>query len=460
VDSTGVKQGSTPFLKGELVLIIIGALLTFFLTQGLLLLNADFEKALLLLLFPLLSIGALVAFTFDKFISFLFYLLAISYVKTDETIVLTLTITILLFFLVQTFSNCNSTSELDTLDWALITSILGLALTSALFVGKGSETFVHFSHVILIPFSILIIVLKLPSSLKFEERFPFVVVMSWALIGLGSLIFKLQHPAELRVSGYIQMSVTMIGYTSAALVPLAIHYATRAKAHGVNLILFVLVLIAMLLTNTRMAILMTGVACILNWRQLRKIYWLTIIMGIGAVILGVDILFTRFVQMANESFDISTAARFVGWMAGVSLIKQNWLLGIGFGEFQHAYLSVIHLPLIKLMHAHNLFLNKALDFGIPGAVLYISFIFRSIVKSLPFSIPFNRIHAPAFSLEGALALSLGIFLIAGLTDAILSSLTWSIWFFTLLGCMLRLRQQRLVDLEAKDQKQASSLLLR
>src|SRR5437762_9596873 len=76
--------------------------------------------------------------------------------------------------------------------------------------------------------------------------------------------------------------------------------------------------------------------------------------------------------------DLSTAERFYRWIAGVRMIKDNWLTGYGPNTFYDNYKSYT-VPTFKTWvsknedHStvHNYFLLIAIEQGIPGLIFFL-----------------------------------------------------------------------------------------
>ncbi|MNP46604.1 O-Antigen ligase [compost metagenome] len=55
------------------------------------------------------------------------------------------------------------------------------------------------------------------------------------------------------------------------------------------------------------------------------------------------------------------------WAGGIQLIRDNWLLGVGFENFQIA-VPELHK---SFRHPHNLFLDTGVRLGLPGLFLFL-----------------------------------------------------------------------------------------
>jgi O-Antigen ligase/Virulence factor membrane-bound polymerase, C-terminal/Protein glycosylation ligase len=85
-----------------------------------------------------------------------------------------------------------------------------------------------------------------------------------------------------------------------------------------------------------------------------------------------------FTNLAENS-----GARFELWANTLSIIRENWVLGTGFGQFQFYYLLSdipIEFP-TAFNNAHNLPLHLATEFGVPITLLVVVLLGRSLYLS-------------------------------------------------------------------------------
>ncbi len=126
------------------------------------------------------------------------------------------------------------------------------------------------------------------------------------------------------------------------------------------------------------------------------------------------------------------------WTLALTLIRDHPLIGIGAGAFEHY--SALNLKEMSpqtyeepLPHAHNFFLQIALDTGLPGLVAFLALLFFT-ARSLWRARQGLNLHPLYFGLVGAW---IGI-LVHGLMDATLwdtraSLVLWWIWGMSLGG---------------------------
>src|SRR5215216_4748642 len=144
---------------------------------------------------------------------------------------------------------------------------------------------------------------------------------------------------------------------------------------------YLLVIAAMaglVLTYSRGAWLGTGVGLLILLPVLKRGSWL--ILGavlLGPVLVGMvtssDAVLARLESIAAAGSDPALMNRVEIWGMAFRLVAEHPLLGVGLGNFQAAYgrLMVPDLPLLTYPlelpeHAHNLFLNLAVEVGLVG----------------------------------------------------------------------------------------------
>ncbi len=307
----------------------------------------------------------------------------------------------------------------------LVTGIAVLGTVNAGFQGGSINKLIG---TYLLPAVVYVLIMKMPQESNIERKLPVVILWAFALIGVGSALYKLQNPDLERVAGYIELSVTMLGYMGAAIVPIALHLLVTARKKAIPVLLFTFLMLAILLTNTRMALLMVLIALVVNYRNLGRFVLPMTMIGSIVAFVGIEVIFTRYAAMSKQTIDISMAARVIAWSTGFTLVSGHPWTGIGVDAFAVQYLSATKMPLIRLMHAHNTILQKAADLGIPGMLVYMVFLYKRIHQGF-------RLAGPG--LPRALAWSLSIYLVASLTDAVFYWTSWTILYWVLLACLAR-----------------------
>jgi putative inorganic carbon (HCO3(-)) transporter len=129
------------------------------------------------------------------------------------------------------------------------------------------------------------------------------------------------------------------------------------------------------------------------------------------------------------------------WPWAVQAIGDFPYTGIGLGSFREAGRRLYPLPIsptFDFAHAHNVFLQTALDVGIPGLIAYIALLLVSTAAAWQTAKKDRALRAASVGLLSSLA----AFHIYGLADALAlgskpAVLLWAV--FGLLAVMVRLR---------------------
>jgi O-antigen ligase len=310
-------------------------------------------------------------------------------------------------------------------------AILALAVAGLLAWTRSfvpDEALIRYVGTMAGPFLVFLTILRLPKGDPVLEQLPRLVYLTFALIGVLSLVFKLQNPHISRVAGYFPLSVTMVGYAAAAMVPLGLHYVYERPNKLVEGLLFTLVVMAMLLTNTRMAMIMTSIGLVTNFRRMKQTLGLALPVVLLILVLGPSILFSRFQELERAAFDVSSASRLLAWYEGLQMVLAHPWLGIGFDNFAQAFIQSTPLVLLRLIHSHNMALQLAIDLGLPAMALYLWTVAVSVLRGWKRRGPLAK----------ALGWSVGIYLASGATDAIQYFPGWTMLLWVLLGCLVRL----------------------
>ena len=174
---------------------------------------------------------------------------------------------------------------------------------------------------------------------------------------------------------------------------------------------------------------------ILRWRW----GWVAIVLALLVTATG-----TYWFGIARV-LDLLVASRTVGsyngrvevWSRALDMIQDFPFTGIGIGVFQpladRLYPFLLFEP-GKVLHAHNLFLQIAVDLGLPGLIAWLWILAVVLIHAGRAYRGGQRLNAPLFTALGAGLLCSQIALIAhGLTDAVTwgmvrpAPVVWALW---------------------------------
>jgi putative inorganic carbon (HCO3(-)) transporter len=102
-------------------------------------------------------------------------------------------------------------------------------------------------------------------------------------------------------------------------------------------------------------------------------WFINLIIGMVFIFLNIFSFFREIISNLYSS--IVDQARLVIWINSFEIIKLVPFTGIGLGNFPIVYKYLFEKEFI---HAHNIFLNIAIELGIPGLILFVALAFSLI----------------------------------------------------------------------------------
>ena len=116
-----------------------------------------------------------------------------------------------------------------------------------------------------------------------------------------------------------------------------------------------------------------------DWRVLLA----CVVVG-GILLLADPVLYERLSSVFTK-VDTSSEMRLAFWESTLAMIQDHPFLGIGWGAYWMVYPEYdfyLQGAAIRIVHAHNLYLNYAAEIGIAGAISFCWFFFGSMVMAL------------------------------------------------------------------------------
>lgn len=104
----------------------------------------------------------------------------------------------------------------------------------------------------------------------------------------------------------------------------------------------------------------------------------------GALLLADPVLYERLTSVFTK-VDTSSEMRLAFWESTIAMIQDHPFLGIGWGAYWMVYPEYdfyLQGADIRIVHAHNLYLNYAAEIGIPGAAAFLWFFFGTMLMAL------------------------------------------------------------------------------
>jgi O-antigen ligase len=197
------------------------------------------------------------------------------------------------------------------------------------------------------------------------------------VVGLYGIYIALRNPTA-RIGSTWSNAMTINGfYGLAFFFSIALAFKAQASRSKVFWIATaIIIFLGMLFTYTRMAMLAVvfGLGLlILKYRKIRT--W-----GLIAIAL-IPLLIPSAMLNRGEAvsmIDMSILIRFIAWYNAFGIIRNNLFTGIGFSTWKEIYQNMIPLPELYAQHAHNVYINLLVGFGLFGTVAYLAIIFRSL----------------------------------------------------------------------------------
>ncbi|MFA5509881.1 MAG: O-antigen ligase family protein [Candidatus Cloacimonadaceae bacterium] len=314
-----------------------------------------------------------------------------------------------------------------------------LAFTLLLAFGILSATkiqvpmgYTYFISTVLVPIFLLTVFRNVPITRHSLRLWMQVISYIGAFVGLYGVVIALLNPFE-RLGSFWVTAMTINGFYTVAFffaITLALYHKSRLKKL-VNAACALLILLGMLYTYTRMAILAVAFGIFLLMLRLKVMRYLGLALMLLMPLLIPSSMSSR-IQL-GFTYDVSLVIRALAWYLAITQIIRFPLTGMGFSVWSTWYAKVIPLPMLYAQHTHNLFLNLMIDMGIigTGAFLYLIFIpmhryYRRFIKGSQDILSFG------------FWVSMMALLFACITDIFIQQYSISILFWVSLGLMISL----------------------
>ena len=173
------------------------------------------------------------------------------------------------------------------------------------------------------------------------------------------------------------------------------------------------------------------------WLISKYKYWL-IGLGLGmAGLIASQWHLPKFQQMLDLAGRSSSHARLETWQTALLMIKEQWLSGIGLGQFEQRYPEfasrLFHPPVqLVMLHAHNIFLSFWLNVGLIGLAGFLGILV----------VFFTKIVRGWWQRHDLMLLGVGVTMIAILAHGLLDTPYWKndlaavFWIVVALGALL------------------------
>ncbi len=178
----------------------------------------------------------------------------------------------------------------------------------------------------------------------------------------------------------------------------------------------------------------------------KRLLLLAIPAAIGGLFILPDAILNRLMSILNFA-DSSNDYRIRMWKFTLEVIRDNWLVGVGFGHLPFREAFGRYTRTMVTYHAHNTYLETMAEMGILGFIVFISFLFVLFKYTIKKLIKGNDEYTKIIT-AGILS-GLAAVLVQGLVENILYMPRIIISFWILVGLLITL-------INLKDQAQKVS----
>lgn len=225
------------------------------------------------------------------------------------------------------------------------------------------------------------------------------------------------------LAGYLDMMIA-----------LAFGFLMKLKNRTMRVLLAIVILLAavcLAMTYARgaaltIALILAIYGMIRDWRVLAGVA----VIGGGLLLLD-SALYTRVVSVFTQ-MDTSMEMRLALWDSSVQMIADHPFLGIGWGAYwmvYPAYDFYLEGAEVLIVHAHNMYLNFAVEIGIVGALAFFWYFFGTMLRAFLSAAKDTGGFRQGLML--GLALALLSIALNGVTDYVLFNIPSSMLFYLL-----------------------------
>ncbi|MFC1501617.1 O-antigen ligase family protein [Elusimicrobiota bacterium] len=228
--------------------------------------------------------------------------------------------------------------------------------------------------------------------LRIRKKLFYVPVFIGLWLSIILLFYFFKNPANFFVSDKIPYEFlinpnVLAGYLIICL-PLSFIFWDKAypkKDNYSHILLFILIFIGIILTKSRTAILISffvsGFYLFKYNKEFMKYYKILLIPSLMLLSLFIYLLFS----VKGHFFH-----RISWWHAAVNMFADNFINGVGWGNFGNLYL--VYRPSLSLnsLYAHNIFLQMLAEIGLIGTMSFVLIVLRPFQKNIMENNPLNK----------------------------------------------------------------------
>jgi tetratricopeptide (TPR) repeat protein len=219
------------------------------------------------------------------------------------------------------------------------------------------------------------------------ERAIFISLMSIAILGLLAFFRVIYIPGAVIETTNRLQSVIQYANTTALLMLIGILYSIHSYISNRKigkLICCLIFAVTLLLTGSRTSLMVALAVCtlyalIMSQRRGKLIVSGSVVLAVLAVV-GFN-LFTDIRIFRISIFEATLVERYITYQDAISMMRGNWLLGIGTGNWQEWQFIYQSAP-YNVKFIHNYYLQLLLDGGILAPLLFLAATLPSVIKGL------------------------------------------------------------------------------
>ncbi|HOL33291.1 MAG TPA: O-antigen ligase family protein [Candidatus Syntrophosphaera thermopropionivorans] len=262
------------------------------------------------------------------------------------------------------------------------------------------------------------------------------IVIIGIFLSIIGVFMALAHP-EQRLGSLWITAMTINGYyTLAFFFSIALGMeAENSKNKYFWFIGAIIILLGMLYTYTRMALLAVLFGLILIIIMVKKLRYIGMLVLLLIPLIIPSSMVSRI--KLGLTFDYSIVIRAIAWFYAIRQIKLAPWFGMGIDVWRHWYAAIIPLDFLYAEHPHNIFLKIWVELGIFGFLSYFYIIGATVRKYYLHLVKRQKDYFSTIIFIGVLAL-----LFACLTDIFIQQFSVSMLFWITLAFMYRLAKNK------------------
>ncbi len=300
-----------------------------------------------------------------------------------------------------------------------------IALTKT-YVSDGR---LYFVSTVIVPILVFVIIRNAKSSPQDLLIWMRIIVIIATFLAMFGVLVAIRNPME-RIGSTWSNAMTINGfYTIAFFFAIGLTIQTVVTEYRLLWIAAaVIIFFGMVYTYTRIAMVavLFGLFMLMLRAKKMRLYGL-IAMGLMPLIIPSSMAQRIAVGL---SYDVSILIRLIAWYHAIGLIIKHPFTGIGFSTWQDIYHNIMPINRLYAQHAHNLYINLALEMGLIGTIAYLTIIGKTLVSY------YRKIVKPQNDLvQYTVLISVLAILVSCITDIFIEQYQISVMFWVTLALM-------------------------